>query len=197
MLFKRRIKRRIRNFYLEFAKIDKRLYYAFLDFFWGKTQKVESLRYVPKPMVIELMKILRANIGENCDIECGISYHNCADLSKLWIGNDVHIGKNCFIDLRDDVLIQDRCTISMGTSILTHADMGNSKLSYLYPSAHQQVVIQEDAYVGANSTILMGSTIGNNTIVAAGSLVRGTLDSSSVFAGVPAKRIGPIKTNNY
>lgn len=196
MLIKRQAKRQISSFYLRFAALKRRFYYIFSDLFLGKKQKVESLRYVPKPLVISLMKSLHANIGENCDIECGISYHNCTDLSKLWIGNDVHIGKNCLIDLRDKVVIRDRCTISMGTTLLTHTDMGKSELSKFYLPGHQQVVIEEDVYIGANSTILMGSVVGNNTIVAAGSLVRGTLASSSVYAGMPAKRIGSVKTDN-
>lgn len=44
-------------------------------------------------------------------------------------------------------------------------------------------------YGGANSTILPGTEIGENCIIAAGAVVKGKLDSSGVYAGVPARRI--------
>lgn len=41
--------------------------------------------------------------------------------------------------------------------------------------------------MGADVTVLPGSKIGKNTIVGAGSLVKGDLKDNSVFVGRPAK----------
>lgn len=48
-------------------------------------------------------------------------------------------------------------------------------------------------FVGVSSIILPGSTVGDNSIVAAGSIVRGVFPSGVVIGGQPAKVIGTIE----
>lgn len=43
-----------------------------------------------------------------------------------------------------------------------------------------------------HSIVLKGTNIGDNVIIGAGSVVRGNIESNSVYAGVPAKRISSI-----
>ena len=163
---------------------------------YGESTFINSIKKLDKQLVLPAMRILKAKIGKNCDIETGITFHNCSDLFRLEIGSNVHIGKNCFFDLRDKIVIGSNCTISMGTTIITHQDMGKSNLNILYPSTKKEVIIGDNVYVGANSTILMGTVIGNETIIAAGSLVKGVLKSNSIYAGIPAKWIKSTKTAN-
>jgi len=162
---------------------------------YGGSTFIDSIKKLDKQMVLPAMRILNAKIGKNCDIETGITFHNCTDFSRLEIGSNVHIGKNCFFDLRDKIVIGSNCTISMGTTIITHQDMGKSNLNILYPSTKKEVIIGDNVYVGANSTILMGTVIGNETIIAAGSLVKGVLKSNSIYAGIPAKWIRSTKAS--
>ena len=49
--------------------------------------------------------------------------------------------------------------------------------------------IDDNVFVGANSTILADVHIGSNVIIGAGSLVNKDLDGGYVYAGVPAKKI--------
>jgi len=161
---------------------------------YGRSSVIDSVKKLDKQLVLPAMRILKAKIGKNCDIETGITFHNCADLTRLKIGDNVHIGKNCFFDLRDKIVIGSNCTISMGTTIITHQDMGKSILSILYPPFKKSVIIGDNVYIGANSTILMGTVIGNETIIAAGSLVKGILGSNSIYAGVPTKWIRSTKS---
>ena len=163
---------------------------------YGESTIIDSIKKLDKQLVLPAMRILNAKIGKNCDIETGITFHNCTDFSRLEIGSNVHIGKNCFFDLRDKIVIGSNCTISMGTTIITHQDMGKSNLNILYPSTKKEVIIGDNVYVGANSIILMGTVIGNETIIAAGSLVKGVLKSNSIYAGIPAKWIKSTKTAN-
>ena len=60
----------------------------------------------------------------------------------------------------------------------------------LFPEAIGCIEIMDNCFIGANTTILYGVRIGENCIVGAGSLVNKDLQSNSVYAGVPAKRIG-------
>lgn len=53
----------------------------------------------------------------------------------------------------------------------------------------QDVIIEEDVWIGANVTILKGVTIGRSSIIAAGALVIKDVPPYSIVAGVPAKVI--------
>lgn len=53
----------------------------------------------------------------------------------------------------------------------------------------QDVIIEEDVWIGCNVTILKGVTIGRSSIIAAGSLVIKDVPSYSIVGGVPAKII--------
>lgn len=48
-------------------------------------------------------------------------------------------------------------------------------------------------FIGTNATVLMGTSIGDNSIVGAGSLVKGSFPEGSVIAGNPAKRICSVE----
>ncbi len=131
-----------------------------------------------------------AVIGEGCDIETGQTFHNCLDYSNLHVGNGCHIGKNCFFDLRGRVEIGDHSVVSMQNTFITHMDAGNSRWSSLYPARNQDIRVGEHCYIGARSTILLGVTIGANSLVAAGSLVIRNVDPGSRVGGSPA---GPLR----
>ena len=52
-----------------------------------------------------------------------------------------------------------------------------------------RIIIHDNVYIGFRSIILRGVTIGENTIIGAGSLVNKSCEANSVYAGIPAKRI--------
>ena len=51
------------------------------------------------------------------------------------------------------------------------------------------ICIGEDVFIGANSTILKGVTIGDRSIVASGSVVTKSIPSDQLWGGNPAKKI--------
>lgn len=81
--------------------------------------------------------------------------------------------------------------ITQGCIILTH-DYSLSVLRRAYGDwigEGQQTIIGENCFLGMNSIILMGTRIGNNVIVGAGSVVHGVVPDNVVVAGNPAKII--------
>ena len=54
------------------------------------------------------------------------------------------------------------------------------------------IVIKKNAWIGAASTILPGVTIGENAVIAAGSVVTKNVPNNTMFAGIPAKFIKNI-----
>ncbi len=113
-------------------------------------------------------------------------------------GLPLWISTNVFFDRGDGdrIEIGDRCVISHGVKILTH----DYSLDRYFERAHgtsdyevfreAKVVISEQCFIGMNSLILPGVTIGAGAIVGAGSVVTRSVDADTVVAGVPAKLIG-------
>lgn len=83
------------------------------------------------------------------------------------------------------------CQILSGVTVLAHDESYSvCGLAYGdYPRAQKKTVIGDNVFIGMNSIILMGSNIGNNVIIGAGSIVSGEIESNSVYAGNPAKKI--------
>lgn len=87
--------------------------------------------------------------------------------------------------------IGNNVTITEGVQILTHGfDWSVLKIKYgdVIGSAGK-VLIQNNCFIGVNSIILKGCSIGENTIIGAGSVVCSDIPSNCVAAGNPCKVI--------
>ena len=144
------------------------------------------IQRVDKYSVSLILRKFGAKIGNNCDIETGIVFHNCRNYSNLVLGNNCHIGKNCFFDLREKVIIGDNVVVSMRVSFITHMDMNKSKLTLIYPKKQQPVNVHANSYIGADSTILMRVNLGEDSFIAAGALVSKNVESRTMVGGIPA-----------
>ena len=54
----------------------------------------------------------------------------------------------------------------------------------------QAITIEDDVWIGVESVILKGVTIGRGAIVAAGSVVTKSVGAYEIWGGIPAKKIG-------
>lgn len=53
------------------------------------------------------------------------------------------------------------------------------------------ILVRRGAYIGGNSTIRYGVTVGENAVVAAGSVVVSDVPANTIVGGVPAKVLAP------
>ena len=111
------------------------------------------------------------------------------------IGNNVTVysAKNTTIDETSlqHIFIGDNTQITAGVIILAH-DYSYSVLGNIYgelPRQQKDTITGKNVFIGMNSIILMGSNIGDNVIIGAGSVVSGHIPSNTVCAGNPAKII--------
>lgn len=115
--------------------------------------------------------------------------------------NGIHIGEgtiifdapNTVIDSQNPKILNigNNVRITSGCVILTH-DFSWSVIGGVYGECVggvAPVVIGNNVFLGMNSTILKGSSIGDNVIIGAGSLVSGKCESNSVYVGNPARRL--------
>lgn len=91
--------------------------------------------------------------------------------------------------------IGDYCKITKGCTILTH-----DYSRFVMRMVDGQIIgeaglttIGNNVFIGMHSTILMGTHIGDNVIVGAGSVVSGNIPSNVVIAGNPAKVIRTLE----
>lgn len=142
-----------------------------------------------------LLSILGADLGRNARV------YDCRFINlqrgfvNLSIGNDVHVGTDCLIDLAGPVRIGNGSVLSPRVTLISHSDAGEahaSPLSRRYPSEKNGVCIGANCWIGAAATILSGSVVGAGTVVGAGALVKGTLDGDSVYVGIPARRVDRV-----
>lgn len=144
---------------------------------------------------VQLLNSSGAKVGDGTRIVTGLAVRNAgSSFSSLRIGEHCHIGSQVFLDLAGPVHIGNRVTISMRVTLLTHTDVGDSRCGI--PPVLAGVRIEDDAYIGAGATVLAGVTIGVGAVVAARALVLHDVAPRTIVAGVPARPIGPGRTNS-
>ncbi len=113
--------------------------------------------------------------------------------ATLEIGNQVRVNATSHILVRKEVIIGDDTLISWDISI-TDSDF-HKVLNYDCDKEKTiPVRIGAKCWIGFSNIILKGTTIGNNCVVAAGSILsNGHFGNSVLIAGSPAKEIRKIK----
>ena len=109
-------------------------------------------------------------LGKDCDINPGVTF----DISHCWL---IEIG--------------DRVTIAPQAYLLAHdastfRDLGYTKVG--------KVKIGNGAFIGARALIMPGVTVGENAVVAAGSVVVKSVPANAVVGGNPAVVITDTRT---
>jgi maltose O-acetyltransferase len=105
----------------------------------------------------------------------------------LKIGRNVWIEENVSFDAGYPYLISvgNNCSISARVRLLAHDDS-----TYKYTGGYARIgkiEIKDNCFIGQDTTILPGVTIGPNVMIAAGSLVNKNIAPNSCVAGVPAR----------
>ncbi len=111
-------------------------------------------------------------------------------------GRHIRLGKNIFInhactflDL-GGITIEDNVQIGPKVNLITEnhpIDPNNRKTLDL-----KSIYIKQNVWIGAAATILPGVTIGENSVIAAGAVVRNNVEANTIVAGVPAKVVRKI-----
>lgn len=109
----------------------------------------------------------------------------------LTIGNHVGIAQNCFIQVRGKVTIGNYVIFGPNVSLFSENHRFESTEIPIVLQGENRigVTIEDDVWIGAGAIILDGVTIGKGSIIAAGSVVKDSVPSYSIAAGVPAKVI--------
>jgi acetyltransferase-like isoleucine patch superfamily enzyme len=112
------------------------------------------------------------------------------------VGKHVFLGGGNVLDrARPDLItIEDYVSLAGGVYILTHSNPTTPLREILGPASKKvaPVVIKRGAWIAVNVVILPGVTIGENSIVATGSVVMKDVPPLTIVGGAPAKEIKKI-----
>lgn len=116
------------------------------------------------------------------------------DYSMIICSENTEINWGCFLLAKDKIIIGQNSTLAYNVSLITSANPNYpyNTLSKLYPPHTAPVIIGNNVWIGANAILLPGVTIGDESIIAAGSLVNRDVPPRTVVGGVPAKVIKKI-----
>lgn len=115
-------------------------------------------------------------IGNNV----GISSSSLRVKEKLVIGNNVNIGGNCLIIDTDSHPID---------FLARRGEKTNDKKDKYTIVQSAPINIEDDVWIGANTIVLKGVTIGARSVIGAGSVVTKSIPSDCIAAGNPCKVI--------
>lgn len=141
-----------------------------------------------------LLRELFAEIGEGCYIE--------PPLHANWGGRHVHLGKHVYANFNLTLVDDTHITIGDYTMIgpnVVIATGGHPILPSLRQEGYQYnapVHIGKNCWLGAGVIVVPGVTIGDNTVVGAGSVVTKDLPSNVVAAGNPCRVLRPINEHD-
>ena len=156
-----------------------------------------SLKYCGEEVILyPLCKIINAR---NLEID---DNSRIMDFAYIDAGTGAKIGKYSFvtwhavIEGNAKTTIGDRCFVGPGAKLLTSTYQfdgffTNEKLpEETRQTLYGDIILENDAYVGANSVVMPGVKIGEGAVVGANSLVTSNCKPWGIYFGNPAKRIG-------
>lgn len=129
------------------------------------------------------------SIGRGTSIECTGSIRQLG--KGLKVGNNVGLGDMCHygcaggIEIGDDTIVGIYVTMHSENHVFTDRELPIR----MQGVSHRGIKIGSGCWIGAKATILDGSVIGNDCVIAAGAVVSGVFPNNCIIGGVPAKII--------
>lgn len=136
-----------------------------------------------------ILKELFPNMEENCVVLSPI-YTDYGFYTK--IGHDTFINRNAYLMDGCGITIGSHCFIGPNCGMYTavHATVAEERNQGLEKAL--PIVIGDNCWLGGDVKILPGVTIGNNTIIGAGSIVTKDIPANVVAVGNPCRVLRPI-----
>lgn len=114
-------------------------------------------------------------------------YDNVLILGDVKIGKHTWIGPNVVLDGTGGLEIGDYCSITAGVQIYTHNTVNWAISMGKEPAETKPTKIGSGVYIGPQTIIQMGSTIGDSVVIGTMSLIKGEIPDEAKAWGIPAR----------
>lgn len=111
-----------------------------------------------------------------------------------YIGANVQFDEIRLITLGDRVVISDECHFLTHDYSITTALIANGEIVKKDLAIIRGIAVGNNVFIGKKTIVMPNSKIGDNVIIGAGSVIRGKIDSNSIYAGNPAVKINSINS---
>lgn len=139
-----------------------------------------------------------ARIGKGTKI-----WHFCHVMPGAQIGERCSLGQNVVVmpgtRIGNNVKIQNNVSVYQGVTLEDDVFCGPSCVftNVMHPRSHvsrkdefEKTLVRRGATIGANATIVCGTTVGEYAFVGAGAVVTSDVPPFALMVGVPARRVG-------
>ena len=152
------------------------------------TMELNSKYHTPEKVRELFAKLIANPVDESCFI---IPPFYTEFGKNIKLGKEVFINMCCHFQDNGGIEIGDGSMLGSGVTIVTlNHDINPKKRCNAFP---KPVKIGKKVWIGANCTILPGVTVGDNSVIGAGSVVVKDIPTNSIAVGVPAKVIKNIE----
>lgn len=134
-----------------------------------------------------------SHVSQDCVIGEGCSFGQNVFLAPgVRVGRNVKIQNN--VSLYSGTIVED--DVFLGPScVLTNVTNPRSQVNRR--SLYESTLIRRGATVGANATVVCGTTLGRYAFVAAGAVVTKSAPDYALLVGVPARRVGWMSRHGH
>jgi UDP-2-acetamido-3-amino-2,3-dideoxy-glucuronate N-acetyltransferase len=152
-----------------------------------------------------------AVIDQPCDIGSGTKiWHFSHIMAGARIGKNCVLGQNVHVApgvvIGDDVKIQNNVSLYTGVVLedgvfcgpsCVFTNVTNPRSEIKRHHLYERTLVRRGATIGANATIICGSTIGRYAFIGAGAVVRGNVPDYALMIGVPAVQKGWMSRHGH
>jgi maltose O-acetyltransferase len=153
--------------------------------------KVAGARLIPRPLRYVLYRLAGMRL-EQSNIAAGLFVGGPA--SNLAIGHGASVNVDCFFDCLAKVTLGRGVMVGMGVTIVTSDHPIGPDGRPQGEPVGRDVVIGDGVWLGARSMVLPGVTVGEGSVVSAGAVVTRDCRPFAIYAGVPARLVGNLRT---
>lgn len=136
----------------------------------------------------------RIIIQEQAVIDSFVKIKPAGGMGDVIIGAETVINSGCTLYTGNGILI------GKGVAIAANSTLAATNHEYIrkdirirdqgFRPSKGGIVIGDDVWIGANCVVLDGTTIEAGCVIAAGSIVRGTLPAYGIYGGNPLRKLG-------
>ena len=146
-----------------------------------------------------------------CEIGSGTKiWHFCHLQKGCKLGSGCSLGQNVYVAgdvvIGNNVKIQNNVSVYSGTVIEDDVFLGpscvltnvtNPRSQVNRHSLYETTLLRRGCTIGANATVVCGTSIGRYSFVAAGAVVTGNVPDYALMIGVPARRVGWMSQHGH